>query len=79
VKVHYTGWLDAFETGKKFDSSYDRNSPIVFKVGVKQVIAGWDEVRVRVKVMVSISVFYSPSLSLSLSHSVSLTLSLSLL
>ena len=26
-----------------FDSSYDRRSPLVFKVGVKQVIAGWDE------------------------------------
>ena len=43
VKVHYTGWLDEFETGRVFDSSYDRRSPLVFKVGVKQVIAGWDE------------------------------------
>jgi peptidylprolyl isomerase len=43
VRVHYTGWLDDFESEKKFDSSYDRRSPLVFKVGVKQVIAGWDE------------------------------------
>ena len=43
VKVHYTGWLDGFESEKKFDSSYDRRSPLSFKVGVRQVIAGWDE------------------------------------
>ena len=24
VRVHYTGWLDGFESEKKFDSSYDR-------------------------------------------------------
>ena len=40
VRVHYTGWLEDFESEKKFDSSYDRRSPLVFKVGVKQVIAG---------------------------------------
>jgi len=43
VKVHYTGWLEDFDSEKKFDSSYDRRSPLVFKVGVRQVIAGWDE------------------------------------
>lgn len=43
VKVHYTGWLEDFDSVKKFDSSYDRRSPLVFKVGVRQVIAGWDE------------------------------------
>lgn len=43
VRVHYTGWLEDFESEKKFDSSYDRRKPLVFKVGVKQVIAGWDE------------------------------------
>lgn len=43
VRVHYTGWLDDFEGEKKFDSSYDRRQPLSFKVGVKQVIAGWDE------------------------------------
>mmetsp|Transcript_25070 Transcript_25070/g.41950 ORF Transcript_25070/g.41950 Transcript_25070/m.41950 type:complete len:215 (-) Transcript_25070:356-1000(-) len=40
VRVHYTGWLDGFNSEKKFDSSYDRRSPLVFKAGVKQVIAG---------------------------------------
>jgi len=43
VKVHYTGWLEDFESEKKFDSSYDRRSPLSFKVGARQVIAGWDE------------------------------------
>lgn len=43
VRVNYTGWLDDFDSGKKFDSSYDRRTPLVFKVGVRQVIAGWDE------------------------------------
>jgi peptidylprolyl isomerase len=43
VRVHYTGWLEGFNSEKKFDSSYDRRSPLVFKAGVRQVIAGWDE------------------------------------
>jgi peptidylprolyl isomerase len=43
VRVHYTGWLDGFESEKKFDSSYDRRSPLSFPVGAKRVIAGWDE------------------------------------
>tara|TARA_A100001015_G_C15010500_1_gene722840 strand:+ start:331 stop:1014 length:684 start_codon:yes stop_codon:yes gene_type:complete len=43
VRVHYTGWLDGFDGIKKFDSSYDRRSPLKFTAGVRQVIAGWDE------------------------------------
>lgn len=44
VQVHYTGWL--YENGKrgaKFDSSVDSGKPFEFKLGGKQVIAGWDE------------------------------------
>jgi peptidylprolyl isomerase len=42
--MHYTGWLYENGTkGKKFDSSVDRGQPFEFKIGVGQVIRGWDE------------------------------------
>lgn len=40
VSVHYKGQLP---DGTVFDSSYKRNQPIDFPLGVGQVIPGWDE------------------------------------
>jgi len=40
VSVHYEGSL---LNGQVFDSSFQRNQPISFQLGVGQVIPGWDE------------------------------------
>ena len=40
VILNYTGTLT---TGVKFDSSYDHNEPLAFKLGAGRVIKGWDE------------------------------------
>jgi len=42
--MHYTGWLyENGARGRKFDSSVDRGQPFEFPIGVRRVIAGWDE------------------------------------
>ncbi len=42
--MHYTGWLWSERgKGKKFDSSKDRGEPFPFRLGVGEVIGGWDE------------------------------------
>ncbi|KAH3682052.1 hypothetical protein WICPIJ_006988 [Wickerhamomyces pijperi] len=41
VSVHYTGSLKS--NGQIFDSSVSRGRPIEFKLGVGQVIKGWDQ------------------------------------
>ena len=42
--MHYTGWLwENGVKGKKFDSSKDHGDPFEFKLGARQVIAGWDQ------------------------------------
>ncbi|CAG8013353.1 unnamed protein product [Penicillium salamii] len=47
VAIHYTGCLyeEGAENnmGKKFDSSYDRGSPLATPIGVGRLIRGWDE------------------------------------
>jgi peptidylprolyl isomerase len=47
VSVHYTGRL---EDGTQFDSSLDRGEPIRFRLGVGQVIEGWDKGLLGMKV-----------------------------
>ena len=40
VSVHYVGV--AHSTGEEFDASYNRGEPLQFRLGVGQVISGWD-------------------------------------
>ncbi|HEX6148281.1 FKBP-type peptidyl-prolyl cis-trans isomerase [Nocardioides sp.] len=41
VSVHYVGV--AHSTGEEFDASYNRGTPLQFRLGVGQVITGWDQ------------------------------------
>ena len=41
VSVHYVGV--AHSSGEEFDASYNRGAPLEFRLGVGQVISGWDQ------------------------------------
>jgi peptidylprolyl isomerase len=41
ISAHYVGV--AHSTGEEFDSSWDRGAPLDFRLGVGQVIKGWDD------------------------------------
>ena len=40
ISVNYVGKL---ESGKEFDDSYKKGGPVDFRIGVAEVIKGWDE------------------------------------
>ena len=40
VSVHYVGV--AHSTGEEFDASHNRGEPLRFRLGIGQVIQGWD-------------------------------------
>ena len=41
IQAHYVGV--AHSTGEEFDASWNRGAPLEFRLGVGQVIRGWDE------------------------------------
>ena len=47
VHVNYKGTL---EDGTEFDSSFKRNEPFVFQIGLRQVILGWEKGLIGMKV-----------------------------
>lgn len=47
IVIHYKGTL---LDGTKFDSSYDRGTPFETRIGVGQVIKGWDEGVIGMKI-----------------------------
>ncbi|WP_372699275.1 FKBP-type peptidyl-prolyl cis-trans isomerase [Arthrobacter sp. JSM 101049] len=48
VSAHYVGV--AWSTGEEFDASWNRGEPLDFRVGVGQVIQGWDQGIIGMKV-----------------------------
>ena len=41
IKAHYVGV--SWSTGEEFDASYNRGTPLQFRLGIGQVIQGWDQ------------------------------------
>lgn len=41
IRAHYIGVSHA--TGKQFDASWDRGTPLEFRLGTGRVIKGWDD------------------------------------
>lgn len=60
VKVHYTGY---FEDGKIFDSSVEREEPILLQLGKHQVIKGWEAALNTMKVGDKARVVIPPELA----------------
>jgi peptidylprolyl isomerase len=48
ISAHYVGV--AHSTGEEFDASWSRGAPLDFRLGVGQVIRGWDDGIVGMKV-----------------------------
>ena len=48
ISAHYVGV--AHSTGEEFDASWTRGTPLAFRLGVGQVIKGWDDGIVGMKV-----------------------------
>jgi peptidylprolyl isomerase len=48
ISAHYVGV--AHSTGEEFDASWSRGAPLDFRLGVGQVIKGWDDGIVGMKV-----------------------------
>jgi FKBP-type peptidyl-prolyl cis-trans isomerase len=60
IVIHYLGTL---ENGTKFDSSYDRGAPFRTRIGVGEVIEGWDMGVIGMKVGGKRKLIIPPSLA----------------
>ena len=60
VKVHYAGFL---MDGTLFDNSFEAGEPIVFPLGMKKVIEGWEEGIGMLDVGAKATLFIPPSLA----------------
>ena len=60
VNVNYRGML---ENGIEFDSSFKRNEPFTFQIGIRQVILGWEKGLLGMKVGGKRTIKIPPSLA----------------